>query len=357
MLTGFYGSALSLFPAVTSQIDFFNPVHPGVPVPSFPFSFASSFKQDTAGLYLQDQVELPYKIFVLAGARYQYIRQASASGTTLYDLTPSSGSPATAQAVTPRFGLLWRPQKWVSLYGNYTEGFGPNQGLVFPGKLAPPSSARSWEAGVKFEFFDGKLRATADYYDLTKTNVPTADPLNPNFVVLAGAARSKGPELDIQGEILPGWNVIVAYTNQDVRVTEASAGSFPAAGQRFPLVARNIASFWSTYEFQDAMFKGLKVGAGYHYIGSRPLQDLSGANPPTPYPLLPSYGTVDLMGAYGFDVAGTKMTAQLNITNLLDRTYYTAATVFLPFQLGLQGFSFRSYGAPFAAMGSLRVEF
>ena len=34
--------------------------------------------------------------------------------------------------------------------------------------------------------------------------------------------RSKGPELDIQGEILPGWNVIATYANQDVRVTKST---------------------------------------------------------------------------------------------------------------------------------------
>jgi iron complex outermembrane receptor protein len=43
----------------------------------------------------------------------------------------------------PRFGLRWRPQEWVSLYGNYTEGFGPNFGLVFPGVLPAPSNAQS----------------------------------------------------------------------------------------------------------------------------------------------------------------------------------------------------------------------
>ena len=85
-----------------------------------------------------------------------------------------TGPRSTQTELTPRFGLLWRPQQWVSVYGNYTEGFAANSATVYPGVLAPPSNARSWEAGANFEFFDGRLRATVDYYELTKTNIPIA---------------------------------------------------------------------------------------------------------------------------------------------------------------------------------------
>ena len=40
--------------------------------------------------------------------------------------------------------------------------------------------------------------------------------------IAVGEVRSRGPELDIQGEILPGWNVIATYANQDVRVTKSN---------------------------------------------------------------------------------------------------------------------------------------
>jgi iron complex outermembrane recepter protein len=66
------------------------------------------------------------------------------------------------------------------------------------------------------------------------------------------------------------------------------------------------------------------------------------------------------MAAYSFKLAGAKVTAQLNITNLFDRTYYTAASNFANVATAGPGFGFfslRSYGAPFAALGSLRPEF
>lgn len=121
----------------------------------------------------------------------------------------------------------------------------------------PPSEAEQWEVGAKTEFFGGRLRATLAYYDLTKTNVATDDNLRPNqgFSVVAGAVRSRGPELDIQGEILPGWNLIAAYANTDV-ITTKTFNAYPAQGNRYHGVPRNTASFWNTYEFKNGDWQG-----------------------------------------------------------------------------------------------------
>ena len=62
------------------------------------------------------------------------------------------------------------------------------------------------------------------------------------------------------------------------------------------------------------------------------------------------------MAAYSFNYAGSKMTAQLNITNLFDRTYYPSELMLYRWPLGYRGGTYRSYGAPFAVMGSLRAE-
>ncbi|BDV38839.1 TonB-dependent siderophore receptor [Methylocystis bryophila] len=368
----------SFFPSPWSNL-LLSPLPLGVQPPQCPcFPYEWAFTQDTAGLYLQDQIKLPFNFFLLAGARYQYIHQNVSTGQGPVELQPSA--PLTGQALTPRFGLLWRPQEWLSLYGNYTEGFGPNQAFVYPNELAPPTSAKSWEAGAKVELFGGKIRITADYFDLIKTNVPYPDANPAHFCaggagvpggcsLLAGAARSTGPELDIQGEILPGWSVIAAYTNDDVRLTKGTTtpnftgtaiGQSGAlvVGQRFPGVPRNQASLWTTYEFQnDSALKGFKIGAGYHYLGSRPVNDTLNYAPYV-WRLNPSYGTVDLMAAYSFLYTGSKVTAQVNVTNLFDRTYYPSETNYSP--LGAAGlganYGSRSYGAPFAVMGSLRAE-
>jgi len=365
-----------LVPWGFSLISLADPVVPGIPIlPTFSTTHTENYnRQDMAGLYVQDQVELPYGLHVMAGARYQYIYQENTSSSAkgfVSGAVSESASPLHQARVTPRFGLLWRPREWVSVYGNYTEGFAANAGTIYPGQLAPPSNAKSWEAGAKFEFFDGRLRANVDYYYLLKTNIPVGDPDTshlcggtPSCSVVVGAGRSSGPEIDIQGELLPGWNVILAYTNQDVRVAEGKTTTNSGTrlanlspGQRFPNVPRNLARLSTTYEFQTPLLKGLKVGAGYTYHGSQVIYDGSAKYNGT-IPLLASWGTVDLMAAYAFDLDGVKTTAQLNATNIFDHTYYTAA-----FVAGTPSSNYSitggrlSYGAPFNIVGSLRFEF
>ncbi len=181
------------------MINVWNADHPGITPPFFNLlqpTYEFTSPQDTAGLYVQDQIRLPYNFIALAGARYQYIRENDGlTGNPTFAVNTTSNPANIQQAVTPRFGLLWRPEQWVSFYANYTEGFDADGGVIYPSTPAPPTSAREGEAGVKFDLLDGKLRITADYYNLTKTNITTANPdatlAAQNFVVVTGAARSR----------------------------------------------------------------------------------------------------------------------------------------------------------------------
>jgi iron complex outermembrane recepter protein len=183
-----------------------NPVHPGTPLGPLNLRYSTSNKTDQYGLYVQDQIKLPYDVHVMGGIRYQYIDQ----------------DHVVQDAVTPRVGILWQPKKWLSLYANYVESFGANtsgaRAFVRTGVFTTvaPTSAEQYEGGIKAEFFDGKLRANLAYYDLTKTNVAVSDlTIDPNTgfrracggepgscTAALGEVRSRGPELDITGEIL-----------------------------------------------------------------------------------------------------------------------------------------------------------
>ena len=124
-------------------------------------------------------------------------------------------APLYDSATTPRIGLLWKAKDWLSLYGNYAENFGqPN---VNPdGSVLPPETAQQWEAGVKTELFDKRLTGSVAWYDITKQNIATPD-TNParaalGFQTATGEVRNRGVEVDVTGEILPGWKAIVAYS-------------------------------------------------------------------------------------------------------------------------------------------------
>jgi iron complex outermembrane receptor protein len=337
---------------ITSTINLDNPIHPGPNLGTDPSTrFQFNTKTDNYGLYLQDQIKLPYHVHVMGGLRYQYVHSTSGFGFVNGPFTPNPTQ--IDHAVTPRVGLLWQPQPWLSLYSNYAENFGANPGLIgFGGKLLSPESAQQWEVGTKTEFFDGRLRATLAYYNLTKQNTATTDPAHQvecgggPCSLAVGAVRSKGPELDIQGEILPGWNMIVTYAYQDVRVTQsndtAASGSTFLVGNRMQFVPRNVGSVWTTYEVQQGPLNGFKIGGGVN--GQDGVVDASNTLKS------PGYVLVGLMTGYSYNVGTSKVTARLNVHNLLDQTYFTNVTSFGTFGTG-------TFSTPRTFLGSITIEY
>ncbi len=292
------------------------------------------FTQSWYGLYLQDQIELPYNLFALAGFRYDN----AVGRNNVAKLTTSEDDQ-----VSPRGGLLWRPLPWLSLYGSYTENFGASNSLFnLDRKILPPQTAQQWETGIKTEFWDGRLSATVAYFDLTKQNIRVPDPTNPLRSRTIGEAESRGVEFDVAGEILPGWRVIGAYTYMpfaEITKDVGFDGGPGNTGNRLLGAPRNFGSFWNTFEFQGGNLKGLKLGAGV--VASGEMQGV-----PENTFQLPGYAIVNLLASYSMKVGPTKLTAQINVDNLLDETYFPGAS-----------FGQIHFGAPRTFLGSIRVEF
>ncbi|HEY3381339.1 MAG TPA: TonB-dependent receptor [Vicinamibacterales bacterium] len=330
---------------VASVIDAVNPLHPGVPAltldPTTQFSYDST--TNNYGVYAQDQLTLPHEVHLLAGLRYQNVSRTgwkAVGGATVADPAQSDS------AVTPRVGVLWQAQRWLGAYGNYAGNFGANTGRDYQLNPLPPESARQYEAGAKTQFLDGRVQSTVAYFDLTKTNLATADPAHIGFQVATGEVRSKGLEFDLQGQIRPGWNVIATYTYTDIHVTKMNPGSSSGliVGNQMADVPPNMGSLSTAYAFQDAL-KGWKVGAGVTARGET--TDVTNRIPS------PGYVLVDLMASREFVVGPSRMTAQLNVNNLLNKTYYLDAAT-SPYFLN---WARLTYGAPRSVSVSLRVGF
>ncbi|WP_310417997.1 TonB-dependent receptor domain-containing protein, partial [Chamaesiphon sp. OTE_8_metabat_110] len=90
---------------------------------------------------------------------------------------------------------------------------------------------------------------------------------DPFASIASGEQRSQGIEVDVAGELAPGWKVIAAYANTNGRVTADTDATL--VGKKLYGVPDNAFSLWSTYEFQQGGLKGLGFGAGLNYIGER----------------------------------------------------------------------------------------
>ncbi|MEH2182609.1 TonB-dependent siderophore receptor [Nostoc sp.] len=315
--TGVYTTALS--------IDLFNPVY-GQPFGAVTDQFKSSGSTDTLGIYVQDQVNLTNNLKLLLGGRFD------TSSSTSRDELANTESSDSSDAFTPRFGIVYQPIEPISLYASYSRSFTPNSGTDFFGNLFQPERGTQYEVGIKADI-SSKLSATLAFYDLSKSNILTEDPDHLNFQIQIGEQRSRGIELTLAGEILPGWKFYGGYAYTDAQITDDN--SYPV-GNRLNNTPENAFNLWTTYEIQKGSLQGLGFGVGFFFVGDRQ-GDLENTFK------LPSYFTTDAAIFY----KRGQLRTQLNFKNLFDVDYFDTALN------DLRVFP----GEPFTVQGTISWEF
>jgi iron complex outermembrane receptor protein len=320
---------------VPAPINIFDPVYKVLPRPDIEdLSLVLNADEvtDRLGIYLQDQIALSPNVQLLLGGRFDYVDQELKNNPTVFDPIGSEDNP-TNDAFSPQIGIVYKPIEPISLYASYSRSFEPNTGTTATGEFLEPERGTQYEVGVKADLLDRRLFTTLAFYHLTRSNVATTDPDDPNFSIAVGEQRSQGIELDIIGEILPGWNIIAGYAYNDAEITEDNEYE---VGNRLYNVPKHSASLWTTYEIQSGNLQGLGFGIGFNYVGER-AGDLENSYE------VPSYFLTNAAIYYQRD----NWRAALNFKNLFDTDYYVHA-------FGRQDIR---PGAPFTVIGSLSVEF
>lgn len=325
--------------ATRSIINIFNPIY-GTPRPSREelgitgnrVLFGGTVK--TLGLYVQDQIALADNLKLLAGGRFDLVDQDSfftsiSAGNILSDTTAQQQD----EAFSPRLGIVYQPVEPLSLYASYSRSFAPNSGTTVNGDILEPTRGTQYEIGVRGEFIERRLTANLAAYYLTKSNVAATDPNNPDFRIATGEQRSQGIELDVIGEIRPGWNIIASYAYIDAEITK-DEGSL-LEGNRLAGVPEHVASLSSTYEIQSGSLQGLGFGLGLFFVGER--QDFDNSFE------VPSYLRTDASIFY----RRNNWRAALNVRNLFNNDYIEA----------VETRSRITPGAPFTVIGSISIEF
>jgi len=309
---------------IPTTLNIFNPVYGRVTGSSIN-AFDGDQLTRTLGIYVQDQVTLAENLKLLLGGRFDLFEQDFRFQS---DIASNSGD-----AFSPRLGIVYQPIEPISLYASYSRSFFPVQGTAFGNDPFEPQRGTQYEVGVKADLSE-RLSTTLAFYDLTLTNVLTDDLDNAGFSIQTGEQSSRGVELSIAGEIIPGWNIIAGYAYTDAQITEDNR--LPVVGNRLNNVPENSFNLWTTYQIQQGSLQGLGFGLGLFYVGERQ-GDLANSFQ------LPSYLRTDAAIFYNRD----RFRAALNIRNLFDVDYfeggYGRANVFP--------------GAPFTVQGTISWQF
>ncbi|MGF1480067.1 MAG: TonB-dependent siderophore receptor [Cyanophyceae cyanobacterium] len=313
------------------ELNLFDPVYGTAPRPDFdelPFLEDRETETRRLGVFLQDLVSFSDRFFLLAGLRYDTVEQIVTDNLEQTEITQNN------DALTPRVGVVYQPSERVSLYGSYSQSFAPNP-ETSDGEPLEPEEGEGFEVGVKSELLEDKLFATLAYFNITKQNVASEDPDDPFSFIATGEQESQGIELDIVGEILPGWRIIAAYAYIDAEVTEDNVIE---VGNRLNNAPEHSASLWTTYELQQGNLQGLGFGIGFNFVDEQQ-GDLENTF---------ELDSFFLTNAAIFYERGN-WRAAVNFRNIFNVDYIDGAST-----VRVRG---NDRGEPFTVLGSISVEF
>ena len=329
-------------PAFVPPIDIVTPVYSRTQIPNLSPNLFLTFKEHWYGLYLQDQLDLTHGLHLLVGGRYDVATVSNGVSTVTPDMPLFD---RTDQAFSPRVGLLYQVWPWLSVYGNFVQSLGPTAGFSVEGRPFEAERATQYEMGAKAMLLGGRLTSTVALYRLTKRNILATDPTNPLAKLPLDAARSRGLELDLSGQLTDHWSVIGSYAYTDTRIAE---DRFGLRGNRLPDVPLHSGSLWAWYRIGTGAFSRLDAGAGVFAAGLRQGDAQHSFQ-------LPGYARVDAAAAYHWQVGGLRMTTRLNLLNLFDQRYFESSNITDPLtqipRLGIIP------GPPLTVLGSIQVTY
>lgn len=236
------------------------------PVYGKPVQFLDSKASDagehlkTVGLYAQDQISIDRWRFTggLRLDRVEHERSDRLAGTT---------TTTTDTALTGRIGVNYLFNNGFAPYISYGTSFRPQAGSDRNGKHFDPTEGQQYEAGVRYQPQGGKGMISAAVYQLTKSNVLTADPRNTpaeSFQIATGEIRARGLELEARIEPLAGLNLIANYSYNPMKITRSNGSD---VGKSPTLKSKHLASAWLDYTVQSGSLRGVGFGLGARYTG------------------------------------------------------------------------------------------
>jgi len=278
----------------------------------------SNVSNSSYSAYASDVLNLTPGLLVMASLRADYF--------------DTKGDPTTDEddfhqfALSPKFGIVYQPVlDKVSIFANYMNAFinvapqpvtdadGENRRI----KTFKPEHANQLEFGVKANLFADKLFATVSAYDIKVSDRVVPAPGNPNDVVQGGKVESKGFEIDLNANPLPGLNIIAGYAYNDIKVKKGNETDFYNEPGRTPggQGPPNAVNLWGTYKFSNGALKNFGIGAGGNYASQTKVID----NSKTGVFYLPSYVVVNASLFYNSE----KFRFTFALNNITNKEYYT----------------------------------
>lgn len=190
------------------------------PLPQGPYAFDNNLKNSQFAQYGQYMAEF-WKLTLLAG-----LRRNETTSTVFLGAGNRFNATQRASATTPDFGAVLDVTDDLAVYGNLMYGYVPTLVLDFERNRLPDVRTRNMEGGIKLDLFGDRAVINLSYFVLRESNRLLNDPVNPGFLRAGPGLQSKGIDLNVSGQILPGLTVQGSLVRSDFRfLTPQPAGN------------------------------------------------------------------------------------------------------------------------------------
>jgi len=225
----------------------------------------------------------------------------------------------------------------ISAYASFATIFNPQDQVDANRRLLDPIEGDNLEAGLKGEWFDGRLNASVAVFQARQNNTAEAAGFDATIgqTLYRGVdAKSQGIELEVSGQLVPGLQATGGFTTMRVR----GDGDTPVR----TFVPRNTARLnivWS-----PMTLPALKVGASGQYQSRMYLEPGVTATTGQPVRITQDgYATLDLMARYELT---PRLSLSANVRNINDAKALSA----INFDQGY-------FIAPRTVLGTVRISY
>ncbi|WP_242671866.1 TonB-dependent siderophore receptor [Stutzerimonas kirkiae] len=220
--------------------------------------------------------------------------------------------------VTPYAGVVYDIDDVHSMYFSYTSIFKPQSQRDRTGAVLDPREGDNYEAGLKSEFFGGRLNSAVALYQINQDNLAEADagqtvpgtsPVQAAYRAVNGA-KTRGVDVELSGELQAGWQIGASYNYSSTE---------DADGKRIrPTFPRQMVKLWTSYRLPGGWNRltlggGVNWQSGIHYTATTwqlPGIVLRGEQK--------AYAVANLMARYDIN---EQLSATFNLNNLFDKEY------------------------------------
>lgn len=302
-----------------TSIDVTNPLY-GQPVGPFAHVINNDQSLRQTGIYVQDQIEVG-RLRAIFGVRHDWTNQETDN------LLAGTSSEQTSEATSYRAGLLYLFDNGVAPYASYSTSFEPVIGVDAGGNPFKPTEAQQYEVGLKYQPPGLDALFTISAFDIRQQNVLSPGSVA-GFNVQQGEVRSRGLEFEARGNLTDNIELIAALSLLDTEVSKSTDAS--VIGKRPQAVPRYFGSIWANYAVDGGPLEGVTIGGGVRFVGASYGDDANTVEADG-YALLDAALRYDF-GAKNPDLKGLEAT--LNVTNLLDKDYYSSCSYNIYCQYG-----------------------